>query len=106
VAPLSEGGLPIGGHSLVELSSEIRVPVTERFGAVAFVDAGSVQADPWDFSVSALRYDIGPGLRYASPIGPLRVDLAFQLNPISGLQVDGAPEPRRWRVHFSIGQTF
>jgi outer membrane protein assembly complex protein YaeT len=106
VAPLSEGGLPIGGHSLVELTSEIRVPVTERFGAVAFVDAGSVQANPWDLSASALRYDVGPGLRYASPIGPLRVDLAFQLNPIPGLQVDGAPEPRRWRVHFSIGQTF
>ncbi|NOT25992.1 MAG: BamA/TamA family outer membrane protein [Acidobacteria bacterium] len=106
VAPLSDGGLPIGGHSLVELSSEIRVPVTERFGAVAFVDAGSVQPDAWNFSVSALRYDAGPGLRYASPIGPLRVDLAFQLNPIPGLQVDGVPEPRRWRIHFSIGQTF
>ena len=106
VAPLSENGLPIGGHSLVELSSEIRVPVTERLGAVAFVDAGSVQTDSWDFSVSALRYDVGPGLRYASPIGPLRVDLAFQLNPVSGLQVDGVPEPRRWRIHFSIGQTF
>jgi outer membrane protein insertion porin family/translocation and assembly module TamA len=106
VAPLSDGGLPIGGHSLVEVSSEIRVPVTERFGVVAFVDAGSVQPDPWDFSVKSLRYDAGPGLRYASPIGPLRVDLAFQLNPIPGLLVDGVPEARRWRIHFSIGQTF
>lgn len=106
VAPLSDGGLPIGGHSLVEISSELRVPITGRFGAVAFVDAGNVRPDPWDIGMSSLRYDVGPGLRYASPIGPLRVDLAYQLNPIPDLLIEGAPETRRWRVHFSIGQTF
>jgi outer membrane translocation and assembly module TamA len=106
VAPLSESGLPIGGHSLVELASEIRAPVAGRFSVVAFVDAGTVRPDAWDVGVSNLRYDAGPGLRYASPVGLLRVDAAYQLNPIPGLLVEGAPQPRRWRLHLSIGQTF
>jgi outer membrane protein assembly complex protein YaeT len=106
VAPLSEGGLPIGGHSLVELSTELRVPLMGRFGMVAFVDAGTVRPESWNVSASDLRYDVGPGLRYLSPVGPLRVDLAYQLNPIPGLVVDGVRQPRQWRIHFSIGQTF
>ena len=77
-----------------------------RLGAVAFVDAGNVLVNSWDFRLSNLRYDVGPGLRYASPIGPLRIDFAFQLNRIPDLLIDGVPESRRWRVHFSIGQTF
>jgi outer membrane translocation and assembly module TamA len=49
---------------------------------------------------------VGPGLRYRTPVGPLRLDLAYQLTPIEGLLVDGQPESRRWRVHVSIGQSF
>jgi outer membrane translocation and assembly module TamA len=53
-----------------------------------------------------MRYDVGPGLRYNTPIGPIRVDVGYQLNPIEGLLVNGEPEPRRFRIHFSIGQAF
>jgi outer membrane protein insertion porin family/translocation and assembly module TamA len=53
-----------------------------------------------------MRYDVGPGLRYMTPIGPLRADLGFQLNPIPGLLVNGKPQPRAFRFHFSIGQAF
>jgi outer membrane protein assembly complex protein YaeT len=106
VSPLSGSGLPIGGHSLIELSSELRFPVFGRVGMVAFADAGQVATAAWEFKTRGLRYDVGPGLRYLSPVGPLRVDLAYQVNPIPGLLVNGEPEPRRWRVHFSIGQAF
>ena len=75
-------------------------------GVVLFVDAGDVRGDPWSVMFNELRYDVGPGLRYVTPVGPLRVDLAYQLNPIEGLLIDGAPQTRRWRVHFSIGQSF
>jgi hypothetical protein len=34
------------------------------------------------------------------------VDFGYQLNPIEGLLVNGEPEPRRFRIHFSIGQAF
>jgi hypothetical protein len=41
-----------------------------------------------------------------SPVGALRIDAGYQVNPIPGLVVDGEPLLRRWRLHFSIGQTF
>ena len=61
---------------------------------------------PWDFNFNDLRYDVGPGIRYNTPIGPIRADLGFQLNPIPGLLVNGEPETRHFRFHFSIGQAF
>jgi hypothetical protein len=45
-------------------------------------------------------------LRWLSPLGIVRVDLGIQLTPIAGLQVDGEPEKRHWRLHFSIGHPF
>jgi outer membrane protein insertion porin family/translocation and assembly module TamA len=105
VAPLFEG-LPIGGHTLLESSAEVRVPVWGNLSGVLFADAGNVWNNAWDFNLNDLRYDVGPGLRYMTPIGPLRLDLGYQLNPIPGLLVDGKPQPRRFRFHFSIGQAF
>lgn len=106
VSPLSGDGLPIGGASFANGSMELRAPVWRNLGAVFFLDAGNAWTDPWDFNLGDLRYDIGPGLRYKTPIGQLRVDLGYQLNPIPGLQINGEPEARRFRFHFSIGQAF
>ena len=106
VSPLSGGGLPIGGHSFFNFSTELRVPIWRQLGGVVFVDGGNVWTDPWDFNVNDMRYDVGPGLRYNTPIGPVRADLGIQLNPIPGLIVNGKPEARRYRFHFSIGQAF
>jgi outer membrane protein assembly complex protein YaeT len=106
VGPTSGFGLPIGGHTMLEGSSEVRLPLPGKFGAVAFVDFGNVWSEPWDFNLSDLRYAVGPGLRYLTPIGPARVDFGYQLNPIENLRVNGEPERRHWRVHFSIGQAF
>jgi outer membrane protein assembly complex protein YaeT len=106
VAPLSGFGLPIGGHSFTNFSTEVRVPIWNNLGAVLFLDGGNVWSKPWDFNVNDMRYDVGPGLRYNTPIGPIRADLGYQLNPIPGLLVNGKPEPRRFRFHFSIGQAF
>ena len=71
-----------------------------------FLDGGNVWTNSWDLNLGDMRYDVGPGLRYNTPVGPLRLDLGFQLNPIPGLLINGKPEPRRFRVHFSIGQAF
>jgi outer membrane protein insertion porin family len=49
---------------------------------------------------------VGSGLRYQTPIGPMRFDYGYQINPIPGLLVNGHPQTRRWRIHFSIGQAF
>jgi outer membrane protein assembly complex protein YaeT len=106
VSPLSGSGLPIGGQTMMNFSTELRVPVVGKLGAVLFLDGGNVWRDPWDFNLDDVRYDVGPGLRYNTPIGPFRVDVGYQLNPIPGLLVNGKPEPRRFRFHFSIGQAF
>ena len=106
VAPLTGNGLPIGGQSFLNFSTEIRANVWRSLGAVIFLDGGNVWSNRWDFIVNELRYDVGPGLRYQTPIGPIRADLGYQLNPIPGLIVNGKSEPRRFRFHFSIGQAF
>ena len=106
VSPLSGGGLPIGGHSFFNFSTELRAPVWRNLGAVLFLDGGNVWSNPWEFKLGEMRYDAGPGLRYNTPIGPIRADLGFQLNPIPGLLVNGKEQARRMRFHFSIGQAF
>ena len=106
VSPLSGSGLPIGGSSYFNFSAELRAPLWGKLGGVLFLDGGNVWTDPWGMKVNDLRYDAGPGLRYQTPIGPIRADLGYQLNPIPGLLVNGEPEPRQFRFHFSIGQSF
>jgi outer membrane protein assembly complex protein YaeT len=106
VSPLSASGYPIGGHSILEMSAEVRAPLFGKINGVFFVDAGGVEATAWDLAMKDLRYNVGPGLRYVTPLGPIRVDLGYQVNPIEGLIVDGVELKRRWRVHFSLGQAF
>ena len=91
---------------MLEASSELRFPLMKNLGGVLFVDAGNVWTNAWDVNLDDMRYDVGPGLRYLTPIGPIRFDIGYQLNPIEGLLVNGEPQKRRFRVHFSIGQAF
>ncbi|HEY2150308.1 MAG TPA: outer membrane protein assembly factor, partial [Vicinamibacterales bacterium] len=106
ISPLTESGLPIGGDSLLAFSEELRAALRGNLGAVFFLDVGNVWAKSWAFDLTDLRYAIGPGLRYQTPVGPLRLDFGYQLNPIPNLQVNGEPQTRRWRIHFSIGQAY
>ena len=106
VSALSASGLPIGGNSLLAFSAEVRAALRGNFGGVAFIDSGNVWADSFGFRLNDLRYAVGPGLRYQTPVGPVRFDLGYQLNPLPTLLVNGQPQHRRWRIHFSIGQAF
>ncbi len=106
VSPLSGRGLPIGGATFADFSTELRFPVWGNFSGVLFLDGGNVWADPWDFNLNDLRYDVGPGLRYNTRIGPVRADLGYQLNPIEGLFVKPGTKERKFRFHFSIGHAF
>ncbi len=105
ISPLLNG-LPIGGRTMLEVSTEARFGVRGKLSGVLFVDGGNVWADAWKVQTGDLRWAAGPGIRYDTPIGPVRVDLGIQLNPIQGLMINGTPEGRRWRIHFSIGQAF
>ena len=89
---------PIGGRSLFEASGEVRVRVTETIGVVAFVDVGAAFTSRFPDFDHELRIGAGPGIRYFSPIGPLRVDLGFPVNPRDS---DDA-----FQLYISIGQAF
>lgn len=80
VGPRVDGEVT-GGRSIVELSGEVRVRITDTIGVVGFVDAGNAYEDSIpDFSES-LKVGVGAGLRYFTPIGPLRIDAAVPLDP-------------------------
>jgi outer membrane protein insertion porin family len=89
---------PIGGRSLAEVSAELRHPITEKFGAAVFLDGGQVSVRSWHPPFDDLQWGTGFGVRYTSPVGPIRVDLGFPL--------ERPPGDPAWQVHVSIGQTF
>ncbi len=70
---------PIGGNVLVEGSLEVRFPLSAKFTLVGFVDAGQVWRS-FDERASLIATP-GVGVRFNSPVGPLRMDLGF--NPSS-----------------------
>jgi outer membrane translocation and assembly module TamA len=106
VSPLGGRGLPIGGNALAAFTSEVRFKVKGNLGGVVFLDGGNVWPTRGDVDLGDLHYAAGIGLRYRTPVGPLRLDFGQQLNRIEGLQVGQNPESRHWRLHFSIGQAF
>lgn len=105
VSPLLDG-VPIGGLSLLAASAELRARVNGRLGGVVFVDAGNVWDDEWHFALGELQASAGVGIRYRTPVGPIRFDFGYQLTSMPALKVNGAPQLRPWRLHFSIGQAF
>jgi outer membrane translocation and assembly module TamA len=105
ISPLSSG-FPIGGNSMFAFSSELRAIVRGNLGGVLFLDGGNVWESGWTVKLDDLRYAAGTGIRYVTPVGPVRFDVGWQLNPIPGLLIDGEPQSRSWRMHFSIGQAF
>lgn len=108
VSPLDVQGRPIGGYSVVDFSGELRIPMPnfDRIDIVPFVDAGNVWSNRQSINVNDLQWAAGIGIGFASPIGPLRVDFARQLNPIPNLFINGEPSTRRWRIHFHLGHIF
>jgi outer membrane protein assembly factor BamA len=98
LGPRNADGKPVGGTSLIEGSLELRFPIRGALGGVAFVDAGDVDLQPHRFDVGGITYSVGAGIRYRTPLGPLRLDLARALNPPDGSDTTF--------IHFSIGQAF
>ena len=96
-------GFPKGGNGEVVLNAELRIDTIKRFTAVTFVDAGNIFPNASDLSLTDLRPSAGFGVHYRSPIGPIRVELGFNLAPRE--LVPGVLE-RRTVLHISLGQAF
>lgn len=99
VGPLDAAKEPLGGRSVVEASTEARYRVTRTIGVVAFVDAGNAYATATPKFSEGMQFGAGVGLRYYTPIGPVRADIGVPLNPRDG--VDDA-----FQLYFSLGQAF
>ncbi len=93
--------VPVGGRQLFILNSELRFPthINKALGAVIFYDGGNVySAINFRNFVDNYTNTIGIGLRYATPIGPVRIDLGRNLNPVPGIN------PTQYYI--TVGQAF
>lgn len=100
---ITSTGFPTGGNALVVLNAELRVAAFSNVTAAVFVDAGNVFLKASDLDVTNLRPSAGVGLRYRSPVGPIRVDWGFNLDRRE--LVPGTLE-RGNVLHISLGQPF
>jgi outer membrane protein insertion porin family len=81
--------VPTGGRELFILNSEFRIPLPLKkgLGVVAFYDGGNVfQHVGFSDFRSNYTNTLGIGLRYATPIGPVRLDLGHNFNPLTGIK--------------------
>jgi outer membrane protein insertion porin family len=79
---------PTGGTSMVEGSVEFRFPISgQLWEGATFLDFGQVWEEDLGVDLMDLEFTPGLGVRYLSPIGPIRVDLAYRFNPGEHLQV-------------------
>jgi outer membrane protein assembly complex protein YaeT len=99
---IDAAGFPLGGNALVTFQTELRVPY-RNFQFVGFFDTGNVFARPSSIDLGQLRSAVGVGIRYRSPVGPIRVDLGFKIN-----RRDIVPGKREspTALHISLGQAF
>jgi translocation and assembly module TamA len=98
LSPLGPFNHLIGGRSLFEASVEARIKITDTIGIVPFFDAGMAFESSFPDFKQELQYAAGLGLRYYTPIGPIRLDVAAPLNPRKG--------DKPVAVYISIGQAF
>jgi outer membrane protein assembly factor BamA len=124
---------PTGGTRVLEGNAEVRFALGTDLEAVTFVDFGQVWGGDQTVNLDAVEFTPGIGLRYLSPVGPLRLDLGYNFRgdePLSvvtqRIEAAGAPPgyvatgdlvvlgPRvlsggsesRLQLHISIGQAF
>lgn len=122
-------GFPVGGDDMFINNLEFRFPLIEpNIGGVAFYDAGNVYSslggmlrglarvhEPSFSDLNYTTHTLGLGVRYKTPIGPVRIDVGYDLNPpVIQNFLQPPNQPARQQVqslphlhfYFSIGQTF
>ena len=77
---------PTGGFTIWELSTELRFQITKPLSIATFCDASDVSRQTFDIRVKYLHLSCGAGVRYDTPVGPIRADLGVR---IPGMQVLG-----------------
>jgi len=96
-----------GGFIMANYQAELRFPLAWGLGGVLFTDAGQVWNAPSDIG-RQLLFSAGPGLRYDTPVGPIRLDVGWKLNreqaPLSSDHT--LKDVSAYEIHFAIGNAF
>ncbi len=99
LGPKDNDGNPIGGEAYTVFSVEMRRRLRGRFEGALFYDLGNVTPHYEDFwRFKGYAQGIGAGLRYTFPVGPIRLDAAWNPSPD-----EGDPD---YVVHLSFGMAF
>jgi outer membrane protein insertion porin family/translocation and assembly module TamA len=103
--------LPLGGLTLWEATVELRYPLLGALSGVAFADASDAAPEEMQFRFNYPHLSVGAGMRYDTPIGPVRVDVGYRVpglqapasaNEFSPRTIFGAPIA----ATFGIGEAF
>jgi outer membrane protein assembly factor BamA len=97
----AEVAVPAGGHQLFIFNSEGRfpIPINSALGGAIFYDGGNVyEGINLSHFASGYSNSVGFGLRYQTPVGPIRIDLGRNLNPVPG--------EKRTQIFVTLGQQF
>ncbi len=106
---------PLGGLTLWEASLEVRFPIAGDFTGATFVDASDVTRNVGQIRFTVPHVSIGPGLRYLTPVGPVRLDIGYR---VPGLQQIGEVDIQRQEgdpgtvfglpmaIHIALGEAF
>lgn len=106
--------VPVGGRAMFGFNIEIRQELNfliEGLGMAVFLDGGQIWETVRQLDSRPVQYGVGGGLRYESPIGPVRVDIGYKINPTAEdldryRNRDFSSAWDRIGIHFSIGQAF
>ncbi len=98
LGPTDSEGKPIGGRSVLEGGGEFRFPILHNLGGAIFAEAGGVDETGLFTFKDGIRESIGAGIRYATVVGPIRVDAAF---PLERRQID-----KPFQIYVGLGQAF
>lgn len=107
--------IPIGGLTLWELSLEVRYPIISPLSGAVFCDAADVSPARANFRFTHPHLSCGSGLRYDTPVGPIRLDVAYRipgaqvLNGKEGTRMEGDPGTifgAPINISFGVGESF
>ena len=101
---------PTGGNALVLGGAELRYNLSRSFQLASFLDTGNVYLETRDMALTDLRWSAGLGVRYRTPIGPIRLDWGYVLDHAAGRGALPLPpvdwacflawlRPAAWRSH-------
>lgn len=98
IGPVDEHDRPYGGNKSLSFNVEVIFPLIQNFKGVIFYDTGNAWEEGDPYSFADLRASVGAGIRFFSPLGPIRLEYGWALDRMEG--------DKPGQFHFSVGAFF